>query len=47
MTRNHHGIIQHWADAIRAAMFRVHDPDAAYRLTVALVRRVRELGYTV
>jgi hypothetical protein len=43
MTREHHRITNAWAQVIARAM-ELHDADAAYRLTVAAVRRCRELG---
>lgn len=43
MTRLHHAIVRSWADTVETAI-RCGDPDAAYRLTVAFLRRLRELG---
>lgn len=42
MTRHQHNIVESWAYAIQAAI-RLGDANAAYRLTVGLVRRLREL----
>lgn len=46
MNREHHRIINSWVNTIRCAVFLMKDPDAAYRVTVGLARRVHELGYT-
>jgi hypothetical protein len=43
MTREQRSIVDAWAYVIAWAM-ELHDADAAYRLTVAAVRRCRELG---
>ena len=43
MKRNHRQIVSSWVDSIRNAI-RVGDADAAYRLTRALIGRLRELG---
>jgi hypothetical protein len=43
MTRLHRAIRDHWVGAIQRAIV-LGEEDAAYRLTVALLRRLRELG---
>ena len=40
-------VVRSWRDAIWRAIFVMKDGDAAYRLTVAFVRRLRELGVDV
>jgi hypothetical protein len=43
MRRVNRLIVHSWANAIRQAI-KLHEDDVAYRLTVGLVRRLRELG---
>jgi hypothetical protein len=43
MTREHHRILDSWLRSLRCAI-EMGDADAGYRLTLGLVRRLREIG---
>jgi hypothetical protein len=46
MTRLQHLIVLSWKFSIVRAI-QLHDADAAYRLTVGLMQRLRELGVRI
>ena len=46
MTRHHRRIVDAWSAAIRRAIA-LGDGESAWRLTIGLVRRLRELGESV
>jgi hypothetical protein len=44
MKKKHHQIVNSWFNAIEWAIFFTKDEDAAYKLTIGFIRRLRELG---